>query len=122
VNDDNTLSNYYKIQYCGDLLKSIKIFNECDFFNNEEVKIEILCEEKIHIGTFNNNKLFEEINFNNFYNLLTNVKNSFKNIFLIITFDKKYFNNFKKLNINLGRVYANTDFRQKLVNKYSSII
>ena len=119
VNDDNTVSNYYQISPAGDLLKSIKIFNKCEFCNNEKVKIEIMCEEKIHIGIFNNNTLFEQIDFKNFYNLLKCVS---KNIYLIITIDEKYFNNFEKLNINLGRVFANTDFRKNLVSKYPLII
>ena len=117
LNDNNTISIYYKIKKVCDLLICIQIFNKFELSDNDEVKIEFFCKEKYFIGTFNNNNLFKQINFKHFYNLL-----NYDIVYLIITVNEKYFNNFTELNINFGNVYANAPFRKKLHDNHPFVI
>lgn len=115
VNNNNTVSNYYIIKSDFDLLKCIKILNKLELSNNEEVKIEIMCKEKVHIGTFKNDKLFEQIELKNLYNFRTSIYINFTK-YLIITVNEKYFNDFEELNVNLGKIFVNENFCKKLFN------
>lgn len=117
LNDDNTLSIYYEIKKTCDLLNCMQFINKFELSDNDEIKIEIFCKKKYFIGIFNNKNLNEQINFTHFYNML-----NYYYLYLIITIDEKYFDNFKELNINFGNVYANSHFRKKLHDNYPFII
>ena len=111
-NKENS-SIFYTISRSCDMIYSIEILNKINNLFGENIKIEfvvhinnILFSKDIKINDIN-----DEIYLNNMVILL---QYNYNLIFLKITCNNNYINNFRNLKINIGNGFANSDLRQKL--------